>query len=354
MIFRAPSYYERFTCIAGACTDSCCIGWEIDIDRETADSYKQIDGAFGQRLRSCIHFGETAYFQIDEQERCPFLNANNLCDIILQLGESSLCQICSDHPRFYEWFGNIKEGGLGLCCEEAARIILTDNTPFTVVETEIPDEECEPFDAAFCTCLRTVRKELFDILQNEEISLGERIGRMLELAENRQECLDNGISAFPQQFAEIPADVPDMPEILEFLQTLEVIGKNWRPTLASANKRLGEITESKERFAKENPQASAYLRNIAVYFIWRYFLKGTFDGEFLSRVKLAAVSVAVIGCLFADHWLEYGTLSPENCAQIAKNYSKEIEYSEENLNAMLDAAYELSGMSTAKLKGIFR
>ena len=29
-----PEYYDRFRCIAGACKDSCCIGWEIDVDEE--------------------------------------------------------------------------------------------------------------------------------------------------------------------------------------------------------------------------------------------------------------------------------------------------------------------------------
>ena len=98
---------------------------------------------------------------------------------------------------------------------------------------------------------------------------------------------------------------------------------------------------------------TAYLQNIAVYFIWRYFLKGTFDGEFLSRVKLAAVSTAVIGYMFCCKWLESDSLTLEDCAQLAKNYSKEIEYSEENLNAVLDAAYELEAFEDNALKGMF-
>ena len=34
MILRVPDYYETFRCIAGECKDSCCIGWEIDIDED--------------------------------------------------------------------------------------------------------------------------------------------------------------------------------------------------------------------------------------------------------------------------------------------------------------------------------
>ena len=32
MIVRVPDYFSEFSCIAGDCKDSCCLGWEIDID----------------------------------------------------------------------------------------------------------------------------------------------------------------------------------------------------------------------------------------------------------------------------------------------------------------------------------
>ena len=35
MIFRTPDFYRDFHCIADRCSDSCCIGWEIDIDPDT-------------------------------------------------------------------------------------------------------------------------------------------------------------------------------------------------------------------------------------------------------------------------------------------------------------------------------
>ena len=30
-----PRYFEEFKCIGGKCEDSCCIGWNIDIDKIT-------------------------------------------------------------------------------------------------------------------------------------------------------------------------------------------------------------------------------------------------------------------------------------------------------------------------------
>ena len=40
MLITKPDFYDSFKCRAGECTDSCCIGWEIDIDDETMRKYE--------------------------------------------------------------------------------------------------------------------------------------------------------------------------------------------------------------------------------------------------------------------------------------------------------------------------
>ena len=44
MILRTPSFYKDFKCIAGACPDSCCQGWEVDADEKSLKYYKTISG----------------------------------------------------------------------------------------------------------------------------------------------------------------------------------------------------------------------------------------------------------------------------------------------------------------------
>lgn len=39
MTYDYPSYYGDFHCIGGSCKDSCCIGWEVDIDEDTYEYY---------------------------------------------------------------------------------------------------------------------------------------------------------------------------------------------------------------------------------------------------------------------------------------------------------------------------
>lgn len=105
------NFFQNFHCIAGDCKHSCCIGWEIDIDEDTLDYYRQIGGDFGRRLSANIATDGTPHFKLTKDERCPFLNQQNLCDIILNLGEESLCQICTDHPRFRSFFRTVRKPG---------------------------------------------------------------------------------------------------------------------------------------------------------------------------------------------------------------------------------------------------
>lgn len=145
----APDYYSGFRCIAGACRHSCCVGWEIDVDPETLKRYRTLEGSLGAKLRRCIASDPEPHFILSDQERCPFLTDQNLCEIILQAGEKALCQICADHPRFRNYWSDRIEIGLGMACEEAARLILTDTHPLRLVsvgeeteeQPEIPSEE---------------------------------------------------------------------------------------------------------------------------------------------------------------------------------------------------------------------
>ena len=79
MLIEYPSYYKEFNCIASKCKNSCCsAGWEILIDKETANFYKSVHGKFGKRLRSKIDFSKQTKFKLDKDGRCPFLNEDNL------------------------------------------------------------------------------------------------------------------------------------------------------------------------------------------------------------------------------------------------------------------------------------
>ena len=125
-----PDYYKDFKCIANACKHSCCEGWEIDIDEDSLQKYKQFPKVYEH-----ISMEDVPHFELDGT-RCPFLRPDNLCDLIIEHGEDFLCQICTDHPRFRNFWTDRIEVGLGLACEEAARIILGSDHPLKLIVLE--------------------------------------------------------------------------------------------------------------------------------------------------------------------------------------------------------------------------
>ncbi|MBQ1767519.1 MAG: flagellin lysine-N-methylase, partial [Oscillospiraceae bacterium] len=121
-----PDFYGEFSCKASACRHTCCHGWEIDIDEDTALYYLSLEGALGYELREALLFdGETYSFKLKGDGRCPFLRGDGLCRLILELGEDALSDICALHPRFFASFRGFELCGLGLACEKAAELLLS-------------------------------------------------------------------------------------------------------------------------------------------------------------------------------------------------------------------------------------
>lgn len=149
MKLYAPSYYKKFKCIADKCSHSCCIGWEIDIDPDTYEKYENLTCEYGEKIRASIEISDTPCFKLQKNDRCPHLDSRGLCKIITHLGEEYLCEICREHPRFYNFTTQGCEVGLGMACEEACRIIL--DTDAEVSLTEIGELDGEPDAEAFDT-----------------------------------------------------------------------------------------------------------------------------------------------------------------------------------------------------------
>ena len=149
MNLYVPEYYPEFRCIASRCGHTCCAGWEIDIDGESLARYERLPGDFGERLRRSLSREGTPHFTLGPGERCPLLNGDNLCDLILHEGEDALCQICRDHPRFRNYFSGRVEMGLGLVCEEAGRLILSWPRPLRLIRLEGDGAESPTEDESY-------------------------------------------------------------------------------------------------------------------------------------------------------------------------------------------------------------
>ena len=310
MKWFAPNYFDEFACIAGACRHSCCKGWEIDIDAETLAAYRQISGDFGELLnRNIEEDAENPHFRLTEDERCPFLNENGLCDLILNLGPGSLCQICTDHPRFRNFFSDREEIGLGMCCEAAARLILGRKEKVSLLLTDEDDDDEQLNDEE--KDLLLIRDELIAIAQDRTRSTPERVRRMLECAQ-------------------LPSEEPSLPRWAAFLLTLERLDEGWG-TLLTALQAAGENPRLKNPSEWELP-----FEQFHVYLLYRQLPGAIADGDLAGRIACCALMWHTVRALCAIREEQLGKLTLEEMAEICRMYSSEIEYSDENIAAVLE------------------
>ncbi len=299
MKLYAPDTYQAFRCIAGECRHSCCIGWEIDIDPESLRRFLALPGALGDRMRANIQqVGDTACFRLQgAEERCPFLNQAGLCELILERGESALCQICADHPRFRHFYADRTEIGLGLCCEAAGRLLLGAKAPMRliIIEDDGITEETDPEE----TELLNLRDGLLAAMQNRALSMEERVTQVLA------------------------PDAVDWREWSAFLLTLERLDERWAELLAA----LPYAPEAPLSAALEMP-----MEQLMSYLICRHLPGALEDGDTQGRMLFAALMWRLIARLCA--LTECGEL--EGIVELARLYSSEIEYSDENTCAILD------------------
>lgn len=321
-----PDFYDKFKCIADKCTDSCCIGWEIDVDEVALEKYQKLQSPFGDEIRSKIIKSEDDcyYFKLAEDERCPFLNDNNLCDIIIRCGEGFLCDICREHPRFYEWFIGVTECGLGLCCEEVCRILLENEEPFSLIEEsdgeEIALETKEDVaESDLYIFLSAFREKLFEILFDKEIDFEEKLVRVLSKTE---------------AFCGEKIKIRSYKNSLELYKKTEPIDEKWTAFINDLSENYESILKIEKEF-NEKTKGDMLYSKILAYILYRHFIKAVFDNSIKERICFAVESVRFIILSDMKTYSEKGKLTLKDRIENLKNWSKQVEYSEENTDLLI-------------------
>ena len=309
MILTFPTFYRDFKCIANRCTDSCCIGWEIDIDSATYDKYRLMPESFQKNIAVC---DGVAHFVLTQDERCPFLQKDGLCKIILEHSEDMLCDICREHPRFYEWYGNYKDAGVGLCCEEAVRLLLESEKPleYESIETQEISDDDTPED--ICKSVFELRKSLFSIINDRSLTLSDRIERCFLKIGAKDVIAPCSADELFAECVEIAKEMSPFDELWEkYILRLEAL----------------DFQEVKKRINKALSENQIRYEKSLSYFVFRHFIKSCFDGDLLSHFKFAVIMTILemlIDCVNGD--LLFNT----------RYLSKQVEYSEENIDALTD------------------
>lgn len=291
MKLYAPAYYKEFSCIADRCTHSCCIGWEIDVDEDTFAFYQSLDGEYAQHIRASIESGAQPHFALAAHDRCPHLDSHGLCRIIKAYGKDALCEICREHPRFYHDTLHGKEAGLGLCCEEACRIVLGSDAfaDMILLGEATGGSVMQDFDAT------APRAQIFAWLLDAALPYPQKLQRL-------QDCF--GVS---------PASLDDA-AWCSLLQDLEYLDPAHRALFACYSCNVTAPVH-----------AEPMLTRALAYFVYRHCSAAYDQFDFCANLGLA---------LFFERLLCSLICTGHDVYDAARILSEELEYSEDNTDTI--------------------
>ena len=303
------NYYPKFKCIAGDCKHTCCAGWEMNIDEKMLALYKKDESLFSATLKQGVDFDKSC-FKADKKGRCAFLNEKGLCEIIINLGEDHLCQVCRDHPHFRSFSADRVETGLGFCCEQVAKIVLSFQDKIQLV-LKNDDNQNEPLDFIQKSVL-SFRQTVVNLLQDRNIPINDRIQKVVNLC-----------------YAELSPQ--NNKKIVKTFLSLERLNDGWESRLKSIKKAFDAHTDEKY---------SLYCEQFLVNSVYRHLLDAE-DTTWVRAITLACVYSWLIVKNVVEAEDEKDALSFDLLVDVVREFSAEVEYSQDNLDKLFSACYKL-------------
>lgn len=315
MIIVKPTFYKDFSCIAGACPDSCCQGWEVDADEASLNFYKTLDKSLEikQRIDRVLAKDEfdNTIFTLAPKKSCPFLNDKNLCDMHIAIGAEHTPYTCRTFPRFIYDFGGTREIGVSFSCPVASDMMYSlDRFEF---EQEITSElpSLNDIDAQTYYALINARKKAYAIAQNRDLPVNIRLIQLLDFACELQDKLS--------EYCQGDDDI----DFLEVFHNPELINPEWSEKINNAKIKPVENSVANE--------------NIAMYFLYKYFMQAVYDLNALDKVKMAVVGVLAHTYFGEDSWTIH-------------LWSKETEHSQYNMDRYKRLLSSAKCLNTEQLK----
>ncbi|NMF21634.1 lysine-N-methylase [Clostridium perfringens] len=266
---------KTFKCIDPNCTDTCCAGWDINIDENTFKKYENdkgnlkelINGKYIKNSQSDDSFNY-GFMKITEDNKCPFLNENLLCKIHGKCGEENLSITCRRYPRVFNIIDDIYEKSELPSCEEicSKAFLNKEKMEFIEIEEELPEDfleirrviDTEAFIGSdnLIQYFWDIRIISINIIQNRNFSIEERLSLLkafyksledLKTEENFYEIEDllEKITEYPSNITEfidskkiIPLSITNnfFKIILDENLLRKVIGTRLKKLLSDLNK----------------------------------------------------------------------------------------------------------------------
>ncbi len=357
MKYSKLSFYNDFKCLANQCPDTCC-AWSIDIDEESLERYSKEQGEFGERLKRSIDWEDETF--ILHNNRCSFLNEDNMCDMYKELGKGALCET---FPRHINKYDGVRELSLLLSCPIVAERIIGEENPLAFIDTEDEVEENltdDDFNDLFFTQIHDVRAVMIDILQNRYISIDTRMSMLLSMAQELDICIKKerhfDIDGVIQKWRTLDTQVKGeyhrdhkwnlknrynrMSKLFSTFYSFDQFDDKWINTIEYTNATLYDKNKRKYNKIYESfHNAYGYnssnawkwetiSENIMVIMIYNYLCEDLYNEKVYSKIGMAVFTTMCIQDLIMARWVKKdGKITIEDCVELAYRCVRQIEHS---------------------------
>ena len=372
---RYPEYMKEFKCIGGKCTDSCCIGWDIDIDKTSFKQYykvqdKEMRRMFQKNLRnndnyqsSNVDYGKV---KLKSGKRCPFLDDENLCIIYSKLGEEYLSNVCTCFPRITNKVDNDYEMSLDIACPEAARIILLnenkiifkesqENLGKHIISANINTKD-KQFNHSAVKYFKEIRDISIKIIQHRNLNISRRLyilGEFLERLEEELKINYSNVPKFIKKYAINSVVNYNGKNRLDYLKQmdffkrmLDLLNVSRKVDSLTFKKYTNEIIlgfeldsednishdsevyiEAFEKYSEKYMESHSYIfENYLVNFIYNNIFPFSEDESVFQGYMMLLIRYSFIRFYLVGKYLINGQDSKEKIVEFIQLFSKTIEH----------------------------
>ncbi|WP_238915725.1 flagellin lysine-N-methylase [Clostridium sp. YIM B02555] len=392
-----PSYIDKFQCIGGKCEDSCCIGWDIDIDKETFKKYHKVtDEAMKKMFQKNVHNNQYCTnkdldygrIKLGKTKRCPFLDDENYCLIQGKFGEDYLSSVCTQFPRVLNKIDDHYEISLDAACPEAARIILGSKEKIEFKESEkslgkyimsgILDTRSSEFKDTPIRYFKEIRDFSIKIIQNRNLNFSCRLYVLGDFLNELEDIESNEIKEFIREY-DIESEAKSykresMNYVLQVsflknvLDSLDILNENDSHKFKKYTKEIMQgynikdnehVIENKdeyinafEKYTEEYIESNSYIfESYIVNFIYNNLFPFSesdcmFDGYILLLFRYSMMRFYLVG-----KYIYNGKDSVEDMVEFIQVFAKAVEHDKNYRSDILEYIKENSydNMEFAKI-----
>ncbi len=327
MQITQPDYYSEFTCIAGACPDTCCVGWQVILDAEHLKYYESLPGEIGDTIRKGITVtdGEASFALC--KGRCAMLREDGLCKIQYALGEEALSKVCGFYPRFVTELGLTREQGLSVSCPEVARLVLTRTEPVSYItsQTDEPLRYFHDIEPEVMLSVRRWKQKALELIRDRSRSMEERLLKILEITTEDHTSVTPATDGEKKVFYS---------RLYELYSSLEQLRPEWGELLRRCSSTQPTL----------NPCDEICWEQLMSYYIFKYSLRSAMDDDFESKLRRSVLNILLLRDIRRKEDVDI--------IYLVQLFAKETEHNEENLEAVDQALEDISCFSAKAIQRI--